>query len=116
MGKLDNKIAAAVTSEMITRATGKRAVGVIAPGTVDPDTGMRYVVDGYNRRVQLIPADYEAGDPVTAWDAPWIDDGIEEGICDDALAAGRSPTRSSDPARRRSRGRRRSAAARSGCG
>jgi EcsC protein family len=44
--KLDNKIAAAVTSEMITRATGKRAVGVIARRTPIIGGGMGAVTDG----------------------------------------------------------------------
>jgi sugar lactone lactonase YvrE len=47
---------------------------------VDPETGLRYVVDGLNYRVQLIPQDYEAGDAVTVWDAPWTE---VEGICAD---------------------------------
>lgn len=51
---------------------------------VDNTTGMRYVVDGLNRRVQLIPADYDPNDPgdvnaVVVWDAPWNE---VEGDCE----------------------------------
>jgi hypothetical protein len=44
--RLDNKIAAAVTAELITRATGKRALGIIARRTPIIGGGMGAVTDG----------------------------------------------------------------------
>jgi hypothetical protein len=44
--KLDSKIAAAVTGELITRATGKRALGIIARRTPIIGGGMGAVTDG----------------------------------------------------------------------